>query len=71
MKGGPPPPTATYVSPGLQPGAWQHPPITPGYPQSSTPGQPGYQPFLGAHQQPQQVVVVVNAPNFGKIMQIF
>ena len=59
------PPASTYVTPGLQPGAWQHPPISP-------PVQPGYPAALPPvtayqqQQQPQRVVVVVNAPNFGK-----
>ena len=60
---GMPPPTAMYVQPGLQPGAWQHPVITP-------PTQPRYQSAPGPYQQPQQVVVVVNAPNFGKIILV-
>lgn len=61
---GVPPPNANYVTPGLQPGAWQHPTISP-------PGQPGYPtaappgPAFPQQQQPQRVVVVVNAPNFG------
>ena len=64
MKGSAPP-ASTYVTPGLQPGAWQHPPISPpvqsGYPAALPPGT-AYQ----QQQQPQRVVVVVNAPNFGK-----
>ena len=55
------PPTTTYVEPGLQAGAWQHPPITP----STQPGMPPH-PQGPYQQQPQRVVVVVNAPNFGK-----
>jgi hypothetical protein len=55
------PPNTAYVTPGLQPGAWQHPTVAP-------PTQPGYQPAPGPYQQPQRVVVVVNAPNFGKKM---
>ena len=57
------PPNTTYVTPGLQPGAWQHPTVAP-------PTQPAYQPAPGPYQQPQRVVVVVNAPNFGKRMYL-
>jgi len=57
------PPNTTYVTPGLQPGAWQHPTISP--PGVIPQTQPGYQAAPGPYQQPQRVVVVVNAPNFG------
>jgi len=63
VKGGPPP-APTYVTPGMSAGGWQQPQIPPvvqpGYPSAIPPGQPFQQ-----QQQPQRVVVVVNAPNFG------
>ena len=54
-------PTTSYIEPGLQAGAWQHPAVSP-------PIQPGYQPPPGQYQQqPQRVVVVqLPSPNFGK-----
>ena len=56
-------PNTTYVTPGLQPGAWQHPAVSP----PLQPGMYAAQPAPGPYQQqPQRVVVVVNAPNFGK-----
>merc|ERR1711997_396079 len=53
-------PTTSYIEPGLQAGAWQHPAVSP-------PIQPGYQPPPGQYQQqPQRVVVVqLPSPNFG------
>ena len=53
-------------------GGWQQPQIPPvvqpGYPSAIPSGQPFQQ-----QQQPQRVVVVVNAPNFGKnfILYVF
>ena len=65
VKGGPPQ-ASTYVTPGVQAGGWQYPQqpsaTQPGYPSTVPPGQPFQQ------QQPQRVVVVVNAPNFGKTL---